>query len=116
MRLQVPQTRGIDFYPLALEQRERSERALKLPVAEMYVQGVSVRKVAEITHELCGLEVSSTQVSRAAELLDAELQAWRECPLGTVPYLILDARYEKVRHGGSVRDCAVLIAIGILEN
>lgn len=51
-----------------------------------------------------------------AELLDEELQAWRERPLGTVPYLILDARYEKVRHGGSVRDCAVLIAIGVLES
>ena len=82
----------------------------------MYVQGVSTRKVAEITQELCGLDVSSSQVSRAAGLLDEELQAWRERPLGTVPYVILDARYEKVRHGGSVRDCAVLVAIGILEN
>jgi len=106
----------VEFYPSALERGERSERALKLAVAEMYVQGVSTRKVAEITKELCGLEISSTQVSRAAELLDDELQAWRERPLERVPYVILDARYEKVRHGGSVRDCAVLIAIGILEN
>ena len=56
------------------------------------------------------------QVSRAAKLLDEELEAWRERPLGKVRYVILDARYEKVRHGGSVRDCAVLVAIGVLEN
>lgn len=116
LRLQVPQTRDAEFYPSALERGERSERALKLAVAEMYVQGVSTRKVAEITRELCGLEVSSSQVSRAAQLLDEELAAWRERPLETAAYLILDARYEKVRHGGSVRDCAVLVAIGILEN
>jgi transposase-like protein len=111
--LQVPQTRGVEFYPSALERGERSERALKLALAEMYVQGVSTRKVAEITRELCGCEVSSMQVSRAAELLDAELEIWRNRPLGATPYLILDARYEKVRHGGSVVDCAVLIAIGV---
>ena len=96
LSLKVPQTRDVEFYPSALERGERSERALKLAVAEMYVQGVSTRKVAEITQELCGLDISSSQVSRAAELLDEELQAWRERPLGTVPYVILDARYEKV--------------------
>jgi transposase-like protein len=116
LSLKVPQTRDVEFYPSALERGERSERALKLAVAEMYVQGVSTRKVAEITQELCGLDVSSSQVSRAAQLLDEELEAWRERPLATVPYVILDARYEKVRHGGSVRDCAVLVAIGVLEN
>jgi transposase-like protein len=116
LNLQVPQTRDVEFYPAALERGERSERALKLAVAEMYVQGVSTRKVQKITAELCGLDVSSMQVSRAAELLDEELTAWRERALGAVPYVILDARYEKVRHGGSVRDCAVLVAIGILED
>ena len=113
LHLQVPQTRGVEFYPSALERGERSERALKLALAEMYVQGVSTRKVAEITRELCGCDVSSMQVSRAAELLDAELEVWRNRPLGATPYLMLDARYEKVRHGGSVVDCAVLIAIGV---
>jgi len=116
LQLRVPQTRGVEFYPSALERGERSERALKLAVAEMYVQGVSTRKVAEITEQLCGLEVSSSQVSRAAEMLDEELAAWRSRPLAEVPYLILDARYEKVRHGGSVRDCAVLLAVGILPD
>lgn len=111
--LAVPQARGIDFYPSALEKGVRSERALKLAIAEMYVQGVSTRKVAAITEQLCGTEISSAQVSRAAAALDAELKTWRERPLGEMPYLILDARYEKVRHGGSVVSCAVLVAIGI---
>jgi putative transposase len=109
----VPQARGVEFYPSALEKGVRSERALKLAVAEMYVQGVSTRKVAAITEQLCGLEVTSGQVSRAAEALDAELEKWRARPLGETPYLILDARYENVRHGGQVRSCAVLVAIGI---
>ena len=113
MTVQVPQARGVDFYPSALEKGVRSERALKLAVAEMYVQGVSTRKVTEVMEQLCGLEVSSTQVSRAAKLLDEELTAWRQRQLGEMPYLVLDARYEKVRHGGSVVSCAVLIAVGI---
>ena len=113
LELKVPQTRDGDFYPSALDRGERSERALKLAIAEMYVQGVSTRKVAKITAELCGLDVSSTQVSRAAKLLDEELETWRNRPPDQVEYLIVDARYEKVRVAGSVRDCAVLIAIGI---
>ena len=119
LELKVPQTRDGDFYPSAFERGERRERALKLAVAEMYVQGVSTRKVAKITSELCGLEVSSTQVSRAApvlteeRVLDEELDAWRNRLLNQIEYLILDARYEKVRVAGSVRDCAVLVAIGI---
>lgn len=116
LELNVPQTRGVEFYPSTLERGERSERALKLALAEMYVQGVSTRKVQKITQELCGLDVSSSQVSRATALLDEELEAWRNRPLSRTPYLILDARYEKVRHGGSVRDCAVLIAVGILPD
>jgi transposase-like protein len=113
LELSVPQARGVAFYPSALERGERSEKALKLAVAEMYVHGVSTRKVAAITQELCGFEVSSIQVSRAAQLLDEELEQWRSRPLGRTPYLILDARYEKVRHGGAVVDCAVLVAVGI---
>ena len=73
LQLAVPQTRGVEFYPSALERGERSERALKLALAEMYVQGVSTRRVAAITQELCGTEVTSMQVSRAAMLLDEVL-------------------------------------------
>jgi putative transposase len=117
--LRIPQTRdyhddqGRPFYPKSLERGVRSERAMTLAVAEMYVQGVSTRKVTKIVEELCGLHVTSTQVSRAAAELDEELAAWRNRPLGEVVYLILDARYEKVRHGGAVVPCAVLTAIGI---
>lgn len=73
LQLQVPKTRGVEFYPTVLERGERSERALKLAVAEMYLQGVSTRKVATITEELCGLEVNSSQVSRAAASRDGRL-------------------------------------------
>jgi len=113
--LRVPQVRNSaePFYPRSLEKGLRSERALKLALAEMYVQGVSTRKVAAITEQLCGFEVTSTQVSRAAAELDAHLSAWRERPLGETPYLILDARYEKVRQGSVVRSAAVLIALGV---
>ena len=79
----------------------------------MYVQGVSTRKVSAIVEELCGSSVSSSQVSACAKLLDAELQKWRERALGGFPYLILDARYEKVRQNGQLLDCAVLIAMGV---
>lgn len=109
----VPQVREGGFYPQSLERGTRSERALKLALAEMYVQGVSTRKVAAITEQLCGFSVSSTQVSQAAKELDATLQAWRSRPLSACPYLLLDARYEKVRQGGLVQDAAVLIAVGI---
>jgi putative transposase len=113
LELAVPQVRGGKFYPTALERGSRSEKALRLALAEMYVQGVSTAKVTRITEELCGCEISSSDVSRAAALLDEDLAKWRNRPLSQVKYLILDARYEKVRHGGSVRDCAVLTAIGV---
>jgi transposase-like protein len=79
----------------------------------MYVRGVSTRKVTEVMETLCGLEVSSTDVSRAATLLDDELTQWRTRPLSEMPYLVLDARYEKVRHAGAVVSCAVLLAVGV---
>lgn len=109
----VPQVREGGFYPQALERGLRSERALTLALAEMYVQGVSTRKVAAITEQLCGCEVSSTQVSAAAAQLDAVLEAWRSRALSACPYLFLDARYEKVRQDGQVRDAAVLVAVGV---
>lgn len=111
----IPQVRHSGFYPEALDKGLRSERALKLTLAEMYIQGVSTRKVAAVTEKLCGLEVSSTQVSRAAAELDEQLKAWRNRPLGRYRYLYLDARYEKVRVEGQVQDAAVLIAIGVNE-
>lgn len=111
----VPQVREGGFYPEALERGLRTERALLTTLAEMYVQGVSTRKVAAITEQLCGTAISSAQVSRAAALLDEELSAWRSRPLGRCPFLFLDARYEKVRQSGQVRDAAVLLAVGVNE-
>jgi len=117
--LQIPKTRGYHdengrpFYPKALERGVRSERAMTLAVAEMYVQGVSTRKVTAVVQELCGLDITSTQVSRAAAELDEQLSAWRNRAIGEITYLILDARYEKVRHGGAIVPCALLTAIGI---
>jgi putative transposase len=114
IRFSVPQVRGdVAFYPSALEKGLRSERALKLAIAEMYVQGVSTRKVTAVLEQLCGLEISSTQVSQATAAMDLELAKWRTRPLGQFKYLIVDARYEKVRIDGTVRSCAVLIALGV---
>lgn len=115
LKLKVPQVRGkLEFYPSAIEKGVRSERALKLALAEMYVKGVSTRRVTDVLELLCGdLTFSSTEVSRATEKLDTTLQAWRDRPLGEFKYLIVDARYEKVRVEGSVVSCAVLIAVGI---
>lgn len=109
----IPQVRQGQFYPGALEKGLRSEQALTLTLAEMYVQGVSTRKVARITEQLCGHAVSSTQVSRATAQLDETLKAWRERPLGECPYLYFDALYIPVRQNGQVRDAAVFIAVGL---
>lgn len=109
----VPQVRQGHFYPEALEKGIRSERALTLALAEMYVQGVSTRRVAAITEQLCGISVSSTQVSRAAAKMDGILESWRNRPLGENVYLYLDARYEKVRMDGQIHDAAILMAAGV---
>lgn len=113
LSLKVPQTRDCEFYPQSLEKGLRSERALLLSIAEMYVQGVSTRRVKKIVEELCGMDISSSQVSRAAANLDELLSAWRERELGAYRYVVLDAQYEKVRQGGQVLDAAVLIACGV---
>ena len=109
----IPQVREGGFYPEALEKGMRSERALTMTLAEMYIQGVSTRKVTSILEKLCGTSVSATQVSKAIAILDNTLEAWRQRPLCECPYLILDARYEKVRQDGQVRNAAILMACGI---
>jgi transposase-like protein len=109
----VPQVREGGFYPQALEKGLRSERALTLALAEMYVQGVSTRKVKRITEQLCGININSSAVSQAASQLDSELAKWRDRPLGEYPFLFLDAYYEQVREDGHVRGLAVLSAVGI---
>ena len=115
LTLDIPKTRGTEepFYPQALERGCRSDRALQIAIAEMYVRGVSTRDVEKVMGHL-GLEsLSSSQVSRASKMLDEGLENWRNRPLGEIAYLILDARYEKVRMNGIVTDAAVLSAIGV---
>jgi transposase-like protein len=114
MSVDIPQVRGdVDFYPSALDKGLRSERALKAAIAEMYIKGISTRKVTKVLEKMCGLEVTASQVSRVTKELDEEIGKWRSRPLGEYPYLVLDARYEKVRHGGSVISSAVYVACGI---
>jgi putative transposase len=113
LNLSVPQVRDSSFYPQCLEKGMRSERALRLALAEMYVTGVSTRKVTKIVEKMCGFDISTSEVSRMTKELDEALEGWRNRPLGLFKFVYLDARYEKVRHGGIVRDCAVLIAAGV---
>ena len=86
--LDIPQARGMNFFPQSLEKGMRSERALKLAIAEMYVNGVSTRKVSDITEQLCGFDISSTQVSNLAKLLDEDLERFRNRELGCQIYSI----------------------------
>jgi len=111
----VPQVRSGGFYPSALERGSRTEQSVNLALAEMYVQGVSTRKVIEVLQKLVGpdVSISSTQISRCTEKLDEGLAAWRNRPLDETPYVLLDARYERVREAGQVVDCAVLVAVGV---
>ena len=113
--LQVPQVRDSTspFKTSLLESGSRVDRALKAAIAEMYLQGVSTRRVTKVVEELCGTQISSTQVSRLTSELDVEFEKWRNRPLEPVAFLILDATYVKVRMDGAVRDCAILTAIGV---
>jgi transposase-like protein len=114
LELRVPQDRGGRFSTELFERYQRSEQALVATLAEMYVQGVSTRKVKAITEELCGHSFSASAISAINKRLDESLEAFAKRPLEEpFPYLILDARYEKVREGGVVMSQAVLIAIGI---
>lgn len=113
LELAVPQVRGLGFYPQSIEKGSRSERALKVAIAQMYLEGVSTRRVQDITERLCGCEVSSTQVSRLTQQLDEEFDRFRNRPLGEICYLIVDATYLKVRHNGTVISMAILLAYGI---
>ena len=114
LELRVPQDRQGRFRTDVFERYQRSEKALVGALAEMYVQGVSTRKVKAITEELCGHEFSASTISRINQSLDEELEKFAGRQLEEeYPYLILDARYEKVREEGVIRSQAVLVAIGI---
>jgi len=114
LELEVPQDRKGHFRTEVFERYQRSEKALVSSLAEMYVQGVSTRKVKVITEELCGHAFSASSISRINQSLDEELKKFATRKLEEeYPYLILDARYEKVREDGVIRSHAVMVAIGI---
>ena len=114
LELRVPQDRAGRFSTDVFERYQRSEKALVSALAEMYVQGVSTRKVKAVTEELCGHEFSASAISAIVKRLDDQLEQFATRRLDEeYPYLILDARYERVREGGVIRSQAVLIAIGI---
>ncbi len=114
LELRVPQDRDGHFSTELFERYQRSEQALVATLAEMYVQGVSTRKVKAITEELCGHSFSASAISAINKRLDDSLAQFASRRLEEpFPYLILDARYEKVREGGIVASQAVLIAVGI---
>jgi len=115
LELRIPKDREGRFQPSLFERYERSEKALVLALIEMYVQGVSTRKVARIVEELCGHLLSASAVSLVTKKLDAELAAWRQRSLAdhAYDYLVIDAHYERVRREGAVRSTAVLWVVGI---
>ena len=114
IELLIPQDRDGTFSTALFERYERSEKALCLAMMEMYVQGVSTRKVKAVTEELCGRSFSHQQVSELASALDEKVTEWRTRPLDDpYPYLIVDATYQKVRKGGRVVSQGVLIAMGV---
>jgi transposase-like protein len=114
LELRVPQDRQGHFSTAVFERYQRSEKALVAALAEMYVQGVSTRKVKAITEELCGHAFGADSISQINKKLDGELQRWAQRQLEEdYPYLIVDARYEKVREDGVIRSRAVLVALGI---
>ena len=114
LELRVPQDRAGRFSTELFERYQRSEKALVASLAEMYVQGVSTRKVKAVTEVLCGHSFSASSISQINKSLDENLKAFAERRLSEAyPYLILDARYERIREGGVITNQAVLVAIGV---
>lgn len=116
IKVSIPQVRNLEFYPQCLEKGERSERALKVAIAEMYLNGVSTRRVTEITEALCGVEISSTQVSNITKALDEEFIKFRQRRLPRFVYVTFDAKYENVRGDNQVGSECVLVAVGVRED
>ena len=117
MELLVPKDREGRFQTELFDRYQRNEKALMLSLVEMYVHGVSTRKVKAVTEALCGLDISKSQVSRLAKDLDEEVRAWRSRPLEKAyPYLVVDARYERIRINHQVLPQGVLLVVGIGED
>jgi transposase-like protein len=117
IELEVPRDREGEFQTALFQRYQRSEKALVLALMQMVVQGVSTRRVKEVTTELCGREFSKSTVSRLSEGLDEQVQAWasRSLEKQSYPFLVLDAMHLKVRRQGAVRSTTVMLAVGINE-
>ena len=118
LNLKVPQVRNSStpFYPKTLERGSRSERAITLAAAEMYIQGVSTRRVETVFQELGIEHYTASQVSNAAASLDEELGKWRNRKIGCVKVIYVDATYQKVRVDGAVMDLATFVVTGIMND
>ena len=117
LELLVPKDREGRFQTELFAKYQRNEKALVLALTEMYLQGVSTRKVKKITEQLCGLEISRSQVSRLSQGLDEEIRKWRTRPLGDrYPYLVIDARVERIRRDGAIIPQSALLVVGINED
>lgn len=115
LTLSVPRTRSGEFSSELWERYQRSEQAFVLALCEMVLQGVSTRKVESVTQELCGAEFSKSTVSALCSRLDPLVSAWNKRPLGSFPFVLVDALVVKVREQGQVKPCALMIASGIDE-
>jgi putative transposase len=117
IELSVPMDRDGSFQTELFRRMERNEQALVLSLMEMYLEGVSTRKVRDVTEKLCGVSFSKSTVSRLVVELDADLAAWRDRPLtAAYPYLFVDARYEFVRSGSRVVSMGALVVVGVRED
>jgi putative transposase len=118
LELLVPQDREGIFSTQLFARYQRNEKALTLALMEMYLEGVSTRKVREVTEELCGTTFSKSTISRLATALDSELEEWRQRPLeaDSYPYLFVDAHYEKVRIGSRIVSEGVLVVCAVRED
>src|SRR5215211_4427035 len=118
LNLLVPQDREGAFSTRLFSRYQRNEKALVLALMQMYVEGVSTRKVKDTTEELCGISFSKSLVSSLAGRLDSELEAWRDRRLEAqaYPYLFVDARYEKVRVDSRVVSQGVLVVSGVRDD
>lgn len=115
LELRVPRDRAGRFQPSLFARYQRSEQALVVSLIEMYLKGISTRKVSAVVERLCGATISASEVSALVKRLDGELEAWRTRPLTAkaYPYLVVDAHVERVRREGQVRSTAALWVIGI---
>src|SRR3954449_600234 len=117
LELAIPKLRSGSYFPSFLEPRKRSEQALVAVVQEAYVNGVSTRKVDRLVEQLGLRAMSKDQVTRLCRGLDEQVRVFRQRELeGAYPYLWLDAKVERVREPGGVRQKALVLAYGVHES